>query len=198
MRLALFDFDGTITNRDTLFDFLYYTYGLLEFTWGILVLSPMLMLYIMKLIPNWKAKECVIRHFIKGQEVEHFEKVATRYSNQRLPLLIRKQALEKIEWHLSQGHQVAVVTASINQWVLPWCDRYGMKLIATHLESKNGRLTGRLDGANCQGPEKARRIKEAIDLNEFEYIYAYGNSRGDADMLALAHEKYYNWVKVVQ
>ncbi|MBP7738266.1 MAG: HAD-IB family hydrolase [Spirochaetes bacterium] len=196
MRLALFDFDGTITTRDSLFDFLLFTFGAARCAAGLIVLGPVLVLYVLKKIPNCKAKEAVFRHFFKGWSIERFEKVGERYSRERLDHIIMGQARERIEWHRTGGHRIIVVSASVETWMREWCGRYGIGIIATRLESAQGKLTGRIDGANCQGPEKVRRIREAVNLDEYEYIYAYGNTRGDADMLSLAHEQYYNWVKV--
>jgi phosphatidylglycerophosphatase C len=59
------------------------------------------------------------------------------------------------------------------------------------LEVKNGVVTGKIDGKNCNGKEKAKRIKQAINLNEYDSIYAYGDSAGDKQMLALATYTYY-------
>ncbi len=196
MRLALFDFDGTITMRDTLFDFLLFTFGAVRFALGLIALGPVLILYMMKAVPNWKAKESVFRHFLGGWSTGDFEKAGERYSRERLADIIKTDAIERIEWHRTSGHRIIVVSASVEAWIKEWCGRYGIEVIGTRLESKQGRLTGRIEGANCQGAEKVRRIREAVRLNEYEYIYAYGNSKGDAEMLSLAQERYYNWVKV--
>ena len=45
MNLALFDFDGTITNRDSFIDFIKFAKGNLKFFQGFMILSPILILY---------------------------------------------------------------------------------------------------------------------------------------------------------
>ena len=67
----------------------------------------------------------------------------------------------------------------------------GIELIATKLEFKAGKLTGKFATNNCYGAEKSHRIKELFDLELYDYIYAYGDSRGDKEMLALADESFY-------
>jgi phosphatidylglycerophosphatase C len=94
--------------------------------------------------------------------------------------------MERINWHKTQGHKVAVVSASIDYWLNDWCKLNGLDLISTTLELKNGKLTGRLSGKNCYGIEKVNRIKNRYNLAEFDQIYAYGNSAGDREMLLLA------------
>ena len=66
-----------------------------------------------------------------------------------------------------------------------------MRLLATLLETENGIVTGKLSGKNCYGPEKVARIKSEFRLEEYDNIYAYGDSSGDTEMLAIATKPYY-------
>lgn len=193
MRLVLFDLDGTITTRDTLADFILHTFGFMRCAAGLLAASPFLVLYMLKIIPGGKAKERVFRYFLNGWGREEFRSAAERYARERMPAILRERAMERIAWHRSRGDRIVVVSASAEEWVGIWCAMQGMEAIGTRLELADGRFTGRILGENCTGPEKARRIREAISLDEYEYVYAYGNSGGDAEMLALANERYYKW-----
>ncbi len=67
----------------------------------------------------------------------------------------------------------------------------GIHCIATKLEVKNYKITGNYSGNNCSGQEKVRRIKENFNLSDFDLIIAYGDSRGDREMLELADNKNY-------
>jgi phosphatidylglycerophosphatase C len=186
MDIAFFDFDGTITTRDSMMDFLIYAAGYGRFVLGMLILSPALLAYTCKLIPNWRAKEIVLSHFFRSWDLEEFQALASKYARERLPRIIGAAAMDRIAWHKARGDRVVVVTAAIDGWIKDWCDGHGLDLLATRLEVADGRLTGRLGTTNCYGPEKVRRIKAAYNLEEFSRIYAYGNSRGDREMLALA------------
>lgn len=186
MDIAFFDFDGTITTRDSMRDFLIYAAGYGRFVLGMLILSPALLAYTCNLIPNWRAKEIVLSHFFRSWDLEEFQALASKYVRERLPRIIRVTSMERIAWHKSQGDRVVVVSAAIDCWIKDWCDRQGLELLATRLEVADGRLTGRLGTKNCYGPEKVRRIKAAYNLKEFSRIYAYGDSPGDTEMLALA------------
>jgi phosphatidylglycerophosphatase C len=186
MKLALFDFDGTISSKDSFIDFIAYAVGRTRLLAGLILLSPVLLSYILKIVPNWKAKEIVLTYFFKGWPEERFEYTASQYSRGRLLKLIKNDYMEKINRHKAQGHKVAVVTASVDYWLNDWCKLNGLDLISTTLEVRNGKLTGKISGRNCYGIEKVNRIKDKYDLAEFEQIYAYGNSRGDREMLLLA------------
>ena len=189
--IALFDFDGTITTDDSLLKFIRFVVGDRNFLLGLVVLSPMLVLYKLKLIPNYKAKQYMLSWFFKGISKDTFLKVANEYSLVHIDKIVRPKAIEKINWHKNQGHKVVVVSASIEFWLRPWCEKNGLELIATKLEIKDDIVTGKLLTKNCYGIEKVNRIKELYNLEKYDYIYAYGDSSGDKQMLELAHEKFY-------
>ena len=190
-KISFFDFDGTITTDDSLLKFIRFVVGDRRFLLGLVVLSPMLVLYKFKLIPNYKAKQYMLSWFFKGMSKDAFLKVANEYSLVHIDKILRPKAIEKINWHKNQGHKVVVVSASIECWLRPWCEKNGLELIATKLEIKDDIVTGKLLSKNCYGVEKANRIKEIYNLKDFEYIYSYGDSIGDKQMLELAHEKFY-------
>ena len=190
-KIVFFDFDGTITTDDSLLKFIRFVVGDRRFLLGLVVLSPMLVLYKLKLISNSKAKQYMLSWFFKGMSKEAFLKVANEYSLVHIDKILRPKAIEKINWHKNQGHKVVVVSASIECWLRPWCEKNGLELIATKLEIKDDIVTGKLLSKNCYGVEKVNRIKEIYNLKDFEYIYSYGDSSGDKQMLELAHEKFY-------
>ena len=196
MTLALFDFDGTITSKDSFGDFIAYAVGRKKLVIGALFLSPMLLAYALGLIRSWKAKELVSTYFFRGWDSRKFEGLASKYSQERLPHIVREIALERIEWHKLRGDRVVVVSASIDLWLTDWCATCDVDLIATKLEIKEGHVTGRFAGKNCSGKEKVRRIEERYDVKSFDYIYAYGDSPGDRAMLDMANEKYYRWKRI--
>jgi phosphatidylglycerophosphatase C len=191
MILVLFDFDGTITTDDSLIKFIRFVVGDVKTVWGLLLLSPMLVTYKLKLIPNYKAKHWMISYFFKGMGENEFTRAASEYSLNHIDTILRPKAMEKIAWHKGQGHKVTVVSASIECWVKPWCDKNDLDLIATKIETKDGIVTGKFLTKNCYGREKANRIQERYNLSKYEYIYAYGDTRGDKELLELADESFY-------
>lgn len=191
--LALFDFDGTITAKDSLAEFVKFAAGRFNYYSGLLRLSPILLSYKLKLISNSRAKERLIGHFFYDYPVDDFRRTAEHYSLEHLERIVRPKALERIKWHQRRGHKVVVVSASMECWLKGWCERHGIELIATRLEVKNNKLTGEFSTKNCHGKEKVNRIKSKYKLSEYEVIYAYGDSPGDRDMLKIAHKRYYRY-----
>jgi HAD superfamily hydrolase (TIGR01490 family) len=190
-RIILIDFDGTITKNDSFLRFIHFAVGDIKFSIGLILLSPILILYKLKLIPNYIAKQKMISYFFKGYSEDNFRKIANEYSLNYIDKILRPKAMERIEWHKKQGHKIVVISASIDYWLRSWCDKNNLELIATQLEIKNNIITGNLLTKNCYGVEKINRIKELYNLDNFEYIYAYGDSFGDKEMLDIADESFY-------
>ncbi len=189
--IAFFDFDGTITTKDSFLEMIKFQKGKLAFLTGFALLSPLLVLHKLKLIPNWKAKEMVLQYYFKNTPIEIFETAAARFATIEIPKMLRPTAMEKLRWHQQEGHRVVIVSASATQWLRAWTTSINVELIGTELEIKDGKITGKLASPNCYGIEKANRIKSLIDLTQYQHIYAYGDSRGDREMLELATEAFY-------
>lgn len=191
MIIAFFDFDGTITKKDSFLDFVSFTEGSFKMYKGVLVHLIPILGYKLGLISGHQIKEKLLTYFYKGRSENILTELGMQYSNTRLPNIIRPKAIDRIKWHKDQGHEVVVVTASILQWIKPWCDQLNIKYITTEIDVVNELITGKLKGENCIGPEKVVRIEKEYNIKSLEYIYAYGNSKGDRGLLEIANEKYY-------
>jgi phosphatidylglycerophosphatase C len=189
-RLVLFDFDGTITTKDTFIEFIKFYHGPIRFATGFALLSPVLVAYKLKLLANWKAKEKVLTWFFKNESFDTFTSKCVEFTQSVLPKLIRPKALEAIH-EMEKDYDIVVVSASAENWVSPWCRANNLHVIATTLEIIDGKLTGRIKGKNCFGIEKVNRIKEKYDLVSYTEILAYGDSSGDKEMFELAHKHFY-------
>lgn len=189
--IAFFDFDGTITSKDTLAEILKFAKGKWIYYSGLLMLSPVLIAYKLSLLSNHKAKEIMLGFFFKGMPLNEFTSVCKEFTRIKLPVLLRKEALTEIRKHLQNNTKVVVVSASPVNWVLPWCQQFNIDCIATCLEIKDKKLTGKIAGRNCSGKEKVKHILNKYNLSEYSTIYAYGDTRGDLPMLALSTHKFY-------
>lgn len=190
--LALFDFDGTLTIRDSLSGYIKYVNGPINFYVGLLALSPMLIAMMLGLIPNWRAKEILISWYLKGKEEKYLRLKGQMFTKSWLNYMMRSQAMDKLHWHIQQGHDVYVVSASCETWLQPFCKKEGVGLISTRLQYHNGKFTGKLASKNCHGEEKVNRIKAAVDVSSYGEIYAYGDTlRGDGPMLDMATQSFF-------
>lgn len=185
MNLALFDFDGTITSKDSFLLFIRFAAGKKYYT-GCARLSPKICLYLAGLYPNYRLKEDFLTTFLSNWTSQQLSDVASAFSKDILKEIIRPGALERIHHHQHKGDKTVLVSASPEALLAPWCLRNNMDLLGTRLQVKNGRTTGKIEGKNCWGEEKVTRIQTAYQLDMYQKIYAYGDSKGDLPMLKLA------------
>ena len=203
-RIAFFDFDGTVTTKDTLLEFIRFSKGTIPFYLGFALNSPWLVAYRVKLISNQAAKERILAWFFRHTPLSEFQETCDRFAAQVIPSLIRPKALDEIAKLQEKGFSIVIVSASPENWLRHWTKTIQAGLIATRLETqpdngthekgtpdKEARLTGRIVGHNCHGNEKVSRIGKTYDLGSYNEIYAYGDSPGDKPMLELAHHAFY-------
>ncbi|HTI09456.1 MAG TPA: HAD-IB family hydrolase [Puia sp.] len=191
-RIAFFDFDGTITTKDTLLEFIKFSRGSLLFYLGFLLTSPWVLAYKVKLISNQQAKEKVLQFFFSNWSLSRFQESCDQFGKAVLPGLIRPKALQEIEKLRERGFAVVIVSASPENWIRTWAEQVQATLIATRLAATEEQvLTGRILGANCHGQEKVNRIRQEYDLADFREIYAYGDTSGDRPMLQLGTASFF-------
>ena len=185
--VAAFDFDGTLTTTNTLIAFVRFTHGRRRLFLGFLRYAPWLLMMKLGLYPNGKAKEKVFSHFYKGTTHRQFVQWGYDFADVAEAMLNR-QMIKILRQHQTKGHTVCVVTASIDEWVRPICKRLCVNtVLATQIEvSPDGRLTGRFLTPNCYGTQKVVRLLETFPHRQSYKLYAYGNSRGDNELLAIA------------
>jgi phosphatidylglycerophosphatase C len=191
-QIAFFDLDGTITEKDTLFEFVKEFVSPITFKFNLLLLIPLLLLAKLNLLESGRVKALFIYLCLRKIEKKQILTKAREFSLYKLPLLARSSMLNRLEWHKANGHEIVIVSASINFWIEPWASKNGYALICSEMKFESERITPFLKGKNCKGIEKLRRVKDAYDFKNYGYIYAYGNEESDNYLLAIANESFNN------
>lgn len=189
--IAFFDFDGTITTKDTMLELIKFHFGNFKFIKGLIYVLPWIAGMKTKLVSHQLAKEKLLSYFFKGMPEDDFIQICNDFASQRLPGLIRKSAMQKIKQYQKNKVPVVVVTASAENWVKKWCSSVNVECIASKMEVINERITGKLKGNNCNYEEKVLRIKSNYTLESFDEIHCYGDSNGDRKMLEIATHGFY-------
>lgn len=146
----------------------------------------------------------------------HFDALCTAFAQQGEHLL-RPAARNFINTVRSEAYAMAIVSASIDNWVRPFAELYLQSdnaqdksqgnvqdntkdnkpslpiiVLGTKVEvDAAGCLTGRFSTPNCYGAEKVRRIEAVWPHREQYDVSAFGDSRGDKEMLAYADQGYF-------
>jgi phosphatidylglycerophosphatase C len=190
-KIAFFDFDGTITTKDSLPEIIKFLKGGSAFYTGILLNMHWFMAYKIKLISGDLLKEKILSYFFSGMPEKVFQEQCDLFADRRLPGLIRKGSIAEMDRLQKDDFEMVIVSASAENWIRHFAKKQSVELIATKLEVKNGLITGKIKGRNCKGEQKVICIKERWDLTAFEEIYVYGDSPADKPMMALATRSFY-------
>lgn len=193
MRIAVFDFDGTVTTKDTLLEFIKFVRGPVSFYAGFLRYAPQLLAYKSGLYPNWKVKQQIFSHFFKGMRLEDFNRLCEEFFQKEGKALVRQSARIAIWEQLQKCNRVFIVSASIYNWIKPFASDLGIRdILSTEIEvDGEGCLTGFFSNKNCYGQEKVVRLLEQIPDLENNYLIVYGDSKGDSKLLKYANESHY-------
>lgn len=189
LTVAAFDLDGTLTDRDCLIPFVTSLVGRRTLVSALakqISRRPAIVRDRDQLKAVIALTLCDIENVVATAQAEMFV-------TDRVMGWLRPDTVSKLIEHQSAGHHVVLVSASFEIYVSHVAERLGVDHLATRLEVNDGRLTGRLIGANCRGDEKVNRLTEYVrsrfdvDLDDIE-LYAYGDSNGDGPLLDLADQ----------
>ena len=188
--IVLFDFDGTLIKADSFLKFAQKVCGRRRFCVVMLMYAPLLVGMLLRLVSRDVAKQRLFAAFFGGMRVEDFRRKGEAFAAD-LDKWVNRPVLEKAKEAQRQGRPVYIVTASIEDWVRPWCEQQGFLCIGTRAEvDAGGQLTGAFAGRNCRGEEKVLRVvSEILPHPRTSYhIVAYGDSEGDRELLEWADE----------
>lgn len=188
--IVAFDFDGTLTYHDSVIPFIRRFTGTRQLVFG-------LVRRIHQVIPALLRRDrdslrrVATQVAFTGRTLDQLGEHAAEFGDDVIATGLRADMAGRLRWHRDAGHTVLIVSASYEQYVRVVGRHLGAHdVLATRLESIDGTLTGRLDGANCRGPEKVRRLQQWCHDNEIMIseatVWAYGDSAGDRELLAIA------------
>lgn len=192
MDLALFDFDGTITDGDGFLPFIHRAVSRPRVLAGTLWLSPLIAGYHAGWVSASRMRQSIAWVAFRGRAQAEVAELGERYA-ETLEQRVRPEANERIAWHQARGDRVVVVSASLDCYLVPWCRARGLELICSELELRAGVCTGRYRGGDCTGPEKARRVLERCELGAYQQVFAYGDTPEDRELLGLAQRRFFRW-----
>ena len=193
MDIALFDFDGTITDREMFVAFLEHAVSRKRLVFAKAALAPLIIGYKLGIVSANTIRAAAVRVGLVGAPISHVEQQAASFGASILPPVIRPIAIERIRWHQARGDKVVVVTGALELALKPWCDAIGIELVGSVLECRQGRLTGRYSLPQCLRQHKVSRVRSQYDLGVYDSVHVYGDTPDDLAMLSLADHGHYKW-----
>ena len=193
--VAAFDVDNTLTVRDCVVPFM-------KSVGGISRLSKVLLTDIGETFQSVRRRDRdslkmkFVDGVFAGKDAREVESLGIQFASKVADKWLRSDVATRMRWHQEQGHVVILVSASLGAYLHPLGDLLEVDAVmCTELEEKDGLLTGKLVGQNCRGKEKASRVQKWCQdsgIATEDLVYAYGDSSGDTELLALFSEP--TWV----
>ncbi|WP_168384850.1 HAD family hydrolase [Acinetobacter indicus] len=188
--LALFDFDGTLYPHDSFTGFIFYALRKRHIVKRGLQILPWIQAYYLNFYPAHRMRPKLYASMFKDSDADEILKLAQDYA-QQLMLKLNPKLLEQLRQHQELGHEVVLVSASLDLYLKPVCSYLNIDLICSEVEIKAGKMTGFYQTSDCSNEQKKIRILEKYNLENYAEIYAYGNSEEDEEMLSLADQHYF-------
>jgi phosphatidylglycerophosphatase C len=188
--VAAFDLDGTLAARDTLLPFLRRLCGRRRVAIALVRHGASITSMLVGRRDRDEVKAALLSDVLRDVPAGGAGRLGEDYAGDVVAQL-RPGVLTRLREHQRLGHTVVIVSASPAIYVRPVARRLGIEaVLATELDVAGGTFTGRLAGANCRGPEKARRLREWLGSGA-AVVHAYGDSSGDRELLELADFAYW-------
>ena len=189
LTVVAFDVDGTLTRRDCVVPFLVKVAGRRALVVASLRHPWLLLTTALGRGDRDRVKELIVGRIVGGRSHADLEALGRTFAVERIARWLRSDTVLRLRHHQALGHRIVLVSASLAPYLLPFANDVlgGVDaVLCTELEvDAAGDCTGRLSGANCRGPEKRRRLTAWLDGRR-PVLWAYGDSSGDDDMLAMA------------
>lgn len=186
--VAAFDVDGTLTVRDCVAPFLLRLGG----RRGLVTAAarrPLATGLALLRRDRDRLKEIIVGGVLRRRRVGDVESAGATYAQQVWERWMRSDTLARLRWHQRHGHRTVLVSASLGPYLRPLGRLLGVDdVICTDAKSDGDRYADRLEGANCRAAEKPRRLRAWLRSHHLDdaELWAYGDSRGDREMLAAA------------
>ena len=191
--VAVFDVDGTLLRGDCLWLAARRSRAPLGQLVAALACLPWLLGWQLKLVSTGRFKQQTISAFQICEAFNRSEAHGLGASDWLTELRgqLRPEALERLRWHQGRGDRVLLCSASPRMLLQPLADWMGVELLCTELQRNDGSWQPKLAGSNCKGPEKVRRLRDHLGPLEGLEIEAYGDSKGDRELLLAAERPHY-------
>lgn len=187
--LALFDFDGTLCNKDSFTGFIFYALSKRHIVKQGFKILPWIQAYYLNIYPAHAMRSKLFEAMFSDASVPELQNLAEEYAL-RLLSQLNHNLYQQLLKHQRHGDSVVLVSASLDLYLEPICQLLNIDLICTETEIEAQRFTGRFASPDCSSAQKRIRILEKYKLPAYNKIYAYGNSKEDLDMLSLADYPY--------
>ncbi len=194
-KIAIFDIDYTITKKETLMEF--FKYYIKKDIRAIRFLPRAIYcggMYLLKFYDEKMVKEKFLK-FIDGISEDELDKIVESFYTEKLSNLLYSDAMDMMKKLKAEGYDIYLISASPEFYINKF---YNVKevdrVIGTKFKFNDGKFLRQMDGINCKGEEKVRRLKEVLKEEkievDFKESYMFSDSLSDKPLLDLVGKPY--------
>ncbi|SPL69874.1 HAD-IB family hydrolase [Acinetobacter stercoris] len=187
--LALFDFDGTLCQKDSFTGFIFYALSKRHIVKQGLKILPWIQAYYLNIYPANSMRPKLFNAMFKNADAQEIRDLALEYAPSLLKH-INQNIYKQFLCHKENNDDIVIVSASVDIYLIIISEILDVELICTQTEVKHGKLTGSFSTPDCSCEQKRIRILEKYNLDLYQNVYAYGNSKEDLEMCSLADFSY--------
>jgi len=188
MPIAIFDLDGTITHRDTLFPLVLRQLAKPR-PWRLLRLVGVLPATVRFAFDRDRGalKQSLLRTTLRGTPRAALHAACQAFVADTIARRCYAEAMATIRRHRDAGHHMVLMSASVDFYVPEFGRQLGFdEVISTGVAWNGERLDGTLTTPNRRGEEKAIRLRALVAERRDGETFAYGNSASDLPHLRIA------------
>lgn len=190
MKLIISDFDHTITSKDSFWEFIKFNSDPISF-FKIFLLIPGVVRFKLGVWNAKQLKQKFLKIFFDGYDGDSLRQQGALFATTQIPKMINPEIFNRILQLQADDNPVVIVSASLDIWLLPWCEQYQFDCICTRTGIDGAHFNNEIIGPNLKGKAKVEAIQAQFDLSQYDEIIVFGNRNLDDEMLRLAtNDKY--------
>lgn len=128
---------------------------------------------------------------LKGKSIDDIENIVSEFITTYFGELLNQKIIDLINKEKNAGNQIIIITSNLELFIYPVKKILSIEeVFGTKIKSNNNIIDEGIEGENCSGIRKAEIVNELKTKYQFEKVIAYGDSRGDFEMLKISDESY--------
>jgi|TARA_A100001015_G_C15043422_1_gene741548 phosphatidylglycerophosphatase C len=192
MNLYLFDFDGTISDKDSMIAFIFFIKKKHKLIISLVLSLPYIFKYLFGIIAKSKFKESLLIQIFKEFTEDELRNASISFSTYFIKNSIKKSALESIQIAKNNKDQICIVTASLDVWMIDIAEKLKLDLICTESAFIDNTFAG-FKSKNCIGKTKVDRVISKYSIDKYQDVLCFGDSKGDEELLKLGTKNFYKY-----
>jgi HAD superfamily phosphoserine phosphatase-like hydrolase len=192
-KLVILDFDGTIYNGDSMRDFARYLNPAIYLFSIVVIVFPALINAL-----GIGSRDGLKRIFLRINFGRQTKEVMQEKGRAFFELNKKKCFKKAVDWiaeNKAEMH-IIIVSGSCHEWLQPFADDFGLELLCTELAyDDHGNCSGEWVDGNITGKDKVRVVKNAVEIQSYDEIIAFGDQKSDALLSEIASEFHMNYFR---